>query len=131
MYREKKNILPLEILFYYTRSATSAGEIGTQRKMEGMPPDDFLGRELARVLERLAPRLEDLFRSQGIGPEKAAPLLDHAVLEVQLRCKDPSEVEQRLLRAVARGCEAEVAKRQRAAAAALAADTDAEADPEG
>ena len=84
------------------------------------------------MLRRLAPRLEALFRRFGVSPDDAVPILDEAVLEVQLRCNRPAEMEGRLLRAVERGCATLLAERRRQALAALAktTETDGEEDRE-
>ncbi len=85
-----------------------------------MTPGDARGGDLAEVLRRLGSRLEALFRRFGVSPEEAVPILDEAVLEVQLRCSRQPDVEGRLLRAVERGCAALLAERRRKALAALA-----------
>ena len=89
-----------------------------------MTPGDARGGDLAELLQRLAPRLEALFRRFGVSPDDAVPILDEAVLEVQLRSGRPSDMEGRLLRAVERGCEALLAERRRQALAALDATTE-------
>ncbi len=89
-----------------------------------MTPGDARGGDLVEMLRHLAPRLEALFRRFGVAPDEAAPILDEAVLEVQLRCSRPPDMEGRLLRAVERGCAALLAERRRKALAALAESTD-------
>lgn len=84
-----------------------------------MTPRDARGGDLGEVLRRLAPRLEALFRRYGVSPEEAAPILDEAALEVQLRCSRPPDMEGRLLRAVERGCTALLAERRKKALAAI------------
>ncbi len=100
-----------------------------------MTPGDARDGNLAELLRRLAPRLEALFRRFGVSPDDAVPILDEAVLEVQLRCSRPPDMEGRLLRAVERGCATLLAERRRQALAALdettePIETDGEEDRE-
>ncbi len=96
-----------------------------------MTPGDAQGGDLAEVLRRLAPRIEALFRRFGVSPDEAAPILDAAALEVQLRCSRRPDMEGRLLRAVERGCEALLAERRRQALAALTESTEASTETAG
>lgn len=69
--------------------------------------------DLAEILRRLAPRLEQMFRRHGVTPSEAAEVLDDAVLEVQLRASRTHDREGRLLRAVERGCQERLEARKR------------------
>lgn len=80
-----------------------------------MTPGDVRGGELVAILRRRAPHLEALFRRFRVSPEEALKVLDEAVLEVQLRCARPEDMEGRLMRAVKRGCAALLDERRRSA----------------
>jgi hypothetical protein len=80
-----------------------------------MTPGDVRGGELVAILRRRAPHLEALFRRFHVSPEEALKVLDEAVLEVQLRCARPEDMEGRLMRAVKRGCAALLEERRRSA----------------
>jgi len=80
-----------------------------------MTPGDVRGGELVAILRRRAPHMEALFRRFRVSPEEALRVLDEAVLEVQLRCARPEDMEGRLMRAVKRGCASLIEERRRAA----------------
>jgi hypothetical protein len=56
------------------------------------------------VPDPLQVRLDELFRSHGVAPELARPMLDEAITEVGWRSERPGTEEERLLEAVARRC---------------------------
>lgn len=84
-----------------------------------MAPKETRGEELVAILRRKAPDLEALFRRYGVSPDEAYGVLDHAVLEVQLRCHRTADMEGRLMRSVERGCLAVLEDRRREALEAL------------